>query len=217
MNIHINKVHFPVTVLGPGKRLGIWVQGCNINCPGCVSQDTWKTSADSLMPIDLLLASCRVMTDSALDGVTISGGEPFEQPAALRELLDGLHEWRLELAQPFDILCYSGFPLTYLQKHHSAILSQLDAIITEPFDQSVPRGKVWRGSTNQPLIMLSDFGREKYNSCLNDEYRGKGTLQVSVDEQRIWYIGIPDRTDMDSIQSVLEQKGIIQERVSWRA
>jgi anaerobic ribonucleoside-triphosphate reductase activating protein len=217
MNIHINKVHFPVTVLGPGKRLGIWVQGCNINCPGCVSQDTWEASSESLMPIDLLLASCRVMTNSELDGVTISGGEPFEQSEALGALLDGLHEWRLELEKPFDILCYSGFSLTHLQKHYLPILSRLDAIIPEPFKQALPRGKVWRGSTNQPLVPLSDFGKEKYNSNLNHDYVGKGALQVSVDDKRIWYIGIPDRTDMDSIQSVLEQKGIIQEKVSWRA
>ena len=41
MKIAINKAHFPVTVLGPGRRIGIWLQGCSIHCKGCVSQDTW--------------------------------------------------------------------------------------------------------------------------------------------------------------------------------
>jgi anaerobic ribonucleoside-triphosphate reductase activating protein len=217
MNIYINKVHYPVTVLGPGKRLGIWVQGCSLKCPGCISQDTWVTAAESFMPISFLLNSCRAMTSSQLDGVTISGGEPFEQPDALCKLIDGLHQWRSELEEPFDILCYSGLTLTYLQKHHSAILSRLDALIPEPFQQSLPRGNVWRGSTNQTLVPLSRLGREKYHSHLDREYIAKGALQVSVDEQRIWYIGMPDRKDMDVVQSVLEQKGIIQEKVSWRA
>ncbi|HSV19446.1 MAG TPA: 4Fe-4S cluster-binding domain-containing protein, partial [Casimicrobiaceae bacterium] len=40
--IELNKAHWPVTVLGPGKRIGLWLQGCSIHCPGCVSQDTWS-------------------------------------------------------------------------------------------------------------------------------------------------------------------------------
>ena len=36
----LSRMHFPVTTLGPGNRIGIWVQGCTIRCPGCVSADT---------------------------------------------------------------------------------------------------------------------------------------------------------------------------------
>ncbi len=43
--IELNKAHWPVTVLGPGRRIGLWVQGCSIHCPGCVSQDTWPKDA----------------------------------------------------------------------------------------------------------------------------------------------------------------------------
>jgi anaerobic ribonucleoside-triphosphate reductase activating protein len=39
MKIAVSKAHYPVTVLGPGKRIGIWL-GCRIQCKGCVSQDT---------------------------------------------------------------------------------------------------------------------------------------------------------------------------------
>ncbi|HAU1321526.1 TPA: radical SAM protein, partial [Legionella pneumophila] len=42
MMIYISRVHFPVTTLGPGHRIGIWFQGCSIRCPGCISTDTWN-------------------------------------------------------------------------------------------------------------------------------------------------------------------------------
>ena len=41
MNISLSRVHFPVTTLGPGQRLGLWFQGCSIRCAGCISADTW--------------------------------------------------------------------------------------------------------------------------------------------------------------------------------
>ena len=48
--IGLNRVHFPVTALGPGRRVGIWLQGCSIRCPGCMSLDTWAPAA-ATMPV----------------------------------------------------------------------------------------------------------------------------------------------------------------------
>ena len=79
MKIAVNKAHFPVTVLGPGRRIGIWVQGCKIHCKGCVSQDTWEADPGRETTVARLLAWCRKTTEGAFDGVTISGGEPFDR------------------------------------------------------------------------------------------------------------------------------------------
>ena len=121
-SIELNKAHFPVTVLGPGRRIGIWFQGCSIGCTGCISQDTWSPDASKSMDVPTLLAWCREVAGGALDGVTISGGEPFEHPVALAALLDGLHAWRAETSADFDILCYSGLPLRRLRAEHRPIL-----------------------------------------------------------------------------------------------
>src|SRR5215218_593389 len=88
--IQLNKAHWPVTVLGPGRRIGLWMQGCSIHCPGCVSQDTWPADPATAITVDALVDWCRTTTGSALDGVTISGGEPFDQPDALLRLLVAL-------------------------------------------------------------------------------------------------------------------------------
>lgn len=124
MKIRLNKAHFPVTTLGFGRRIGFWFQGCNIRCAGCVSRDTWD--ADSEREIDLsdVLDWCRSVP-TLPDGVTISGGEPFEQPEGLLALLDALAAWRDEMAAGFDILCYSGMPLPRLTRRFGEILLRL--------------------------------------------------------------------------------------------
>lgn len=217
MNIAINKAHFPVTVLGPGRRLGIWVQGCTIHCKGCVSQDTWPRDRQREMPVAQLLAWCRQVAKDGLDGVTISGGEPFEQPLALSQLLDGLRAWRTKEGLDFDLLCYSGYPLATLRKRHARLLEKLDAVIAEPYVDSLPATQLWRGSANQKLELLSERGRERYADYLEAPIAEVAKrMQVSVDGSRVWYIGIPARGDMQALEAQCRERGVVFESVSWR-
>jgi anaerobic ribonucleoside-triphosphate reductase activating protein len=217
VNIAINKAHFPVTVLGPGRRLGIWVQGCTIHCKGCVSQDTWPLDHQREMPVAQLLAWCRQVAKDGFDGVTISGGEPFEQALALSQLLDGLRAWRKKDELDFDILCYSGYPLATLRKRHARLLEKLDAVIAEPYVDGLPATQLWRGSSNQKLELLSERGRERYADYL-DAPAGDASkrMQVSVDGSRVWYIGIPARGDMQALEAQCRERGVVFESVSWR-
>lgn len=217
MKISINKAHFPVTVLGPGRRIGIWVQGCSIGCKGCVSQDTWARDPGRDMPVAQLLNWCRRTTAGALDGVTISGGEPFEQPRALAALLDGLHQWRGAGGPNFDILCYSGYPLATLQRDHAALLAQLDALIPEPFVHAKPLTHLWRGSANQPLVLLSPRGQDRYAKVVEASASGADKrIQAMVDGERIWYVGIPGRGDMAALEAACQARGLTFDQVSWR-
>lgn len=217
MKIAVNKAHFPVTVLGPGQRLGIWVQGCSIHCRGCVSQDTWAPDKKREMPVEQLLAWCKEVTQGAVDGVTISGGEPFDQPRALSTLLDGLARWRQAAGLDFDVLCYSGYPLATLRKQHARVLGKLDAVIAEPYVDSLPATHAWRGSANQKLETLSERGRERYAAHL--EARTEDTnkrIQMSLDGKRVWYIGIPARGDMAALEAECRERGVAFDEVSWR-
>ena len=67
--LQLNKAHWPVTVLGPGRRIGLWVQGCAIHCRGCVSQDTWPADPAKAMPVRDIVAWCKRVSGDALDGV----------------------------------------------------------------------------------------------------------------------------------------------------
>lgn len=216
MRIEINKAHFPVTVLGPGRRIGIWLQGCHIRCAGCMSHDTWD--ADSTKRIDVadLLAWCAKITQGVVDGITISGGEPFGQPEALLELLEGIHAWRSRLTLPVDILCYSGYPWRKLLRDHPAILHLLDAIIPEPFVQKLPQAHIWRGSSNQVLIPLSELGHARYAKFRSVPSSTQRGVQVAVSAHRIWLIGIPKVADLEALHEYCESAGISQEGMSWR-
>jgi anaerobic ribonucleoside-triphosphate reductase activating protein len=215
--LQLNKAHWPVTVLGPGRRIGIWVQGCSIHCPGCVSQDTWPRDQSKAIPVRDLLTWCRKVSSGALDGVTISGGEPFEQPKALRVLLDGLIAWRRDAALDFDILCYSGLPQRRLEKEHAALLARLDAIIPEPYVNDLPQGNVWRGSRNQPLVPLSARGKTRYAAHVEEAADAHGKrMQAAVDGKRVWMIGIPGRGDMAAVEALCAARGLALTDVSWR-
>jgi anaerobic ribonucleoside-triphosphate reductase activating protein len=215
VRIRLNKLHFPVTVLGPGRRMGVWVQGCTIGCRGCLSRDTWAPDGGREVEVEVLAAWCRDIAEHGADGLTITGGEPFEQALALDEFLDAVGSWRGSLAHEFDVLCYSGFPLTRLRREHASTLAKLDAVIPEPFIQRLPRGNVWRGSSNQPLVPLSDLGRVRYSEHIDRGIEGRGKLQVHVTSGRVWYIGIPDRDDMDRQMSLSRDAGLILKNASW--
>jgi anaerobic ribonucleoside-triphosphate reductase activating protein len=169
------------------------------------------------MPVAQLLSWCRQTSAGAFDGVTISGGEPFEQPRALAALLDGLHRWRSQGGPDFDILCYSGYPLATLQRDHAALLAKLDALIPEPFVQAKPITHLWRGSANQPLVLLSPRGQRRYADYVEAPADpAHKRMQAMVDGSRVWYVGIPARGDMAALEASCKARGIAFDQVSWR-
>lgn len=216
MKIAVNKAHYPVTVLGPGQRIGIWLQGCSIRCKDCVSRDTWDVDPEKYITVAALLAWCRRVATADFSGVTISGGEPFDQPQSMGALLKGLHDWRDSTAIDFDILCYSGYPLTTLRKKHAKLLALLDAVIPEPYVDGLPLTKVWRGSANQPLVPLSPRGEARFRPHLEAPAEAGRRMQVAADGQRLWFIGIPDRGDMAELEALCRQRGLTLDAVSWR-
>lgn len=217
MNILLNKAHFPVTVLGPGRRIGLWLQGCTIRCKGCVSQDTWPADPARALPVKTLLDWCKRVAKEGFDGITISGGEPFDQPKSLLALLTQLDVWRTAASLDFDILCYSGYPLKTLEQKHSKILARLDALIPEPYADGRPLGALWRGSDNQTLVPLSPRGRVRFAESIDaPQAVTEKRMQVSVEDGKLWMIGIPHRGDMAALEDLCRQRGMHLDAVSWR-
>ncbi|MFD0685028.1 4Fe-4S single cluster domain-containing protein [Actinomadura fibrosa] len=229
------KAHYPVTTLGPGTRAGIWTQGCTLHCPGCLSRDTWDADPGKAVPVEAIIGWLASLP-GPLDGVTVSGGEPFQQPAALAALLRGVRAWRDSRPHEsigLDILVYSGYVYSRLSRTEETreILDMCDAVITGPYvDRLNPGGRhpgggslLWRGSANQRLVPLSPLGRERYGAQAgvgDTEEEAGPRVQVSVDEgpegRRVYYIGIPRRGDMEHLTSRLERAGVRAGDVSWR-
>jgi anaerobic ribonucleoside-triphosphate reductase activating protein len=215
MTIRMNKAHFPVTVLGPGRRIGLWLQGCSIRCPGCVSRDTWDAAETSATDVDAVLAWCRALAPQAPNGITITGGEPFDQAAALTMLLDGLREWRATARLSFDILCYSGYPMRVLTRRYAYVLARLDAVAPEPYVIGQPATDPLIGSQNQRVIPLTGFGRERYGATRNEQSAKR--IQLAVSDGAVWLIGIPRPGDLDEMGARCAEQGVVLKEVSWRA
>ena len=210
VRLNINKLHYPVTVLGPGERVGIWLQGCSIGCHGCISLDTWPADDRHAASVAAVLAWLDGIS-GMVDGVTISGGEPFDQPGALLGLLRGIRG-RRELAHA-DVLVYSGRTLELLTERFPDHLALIDALISDPF-LGHHDGATLRGSSNQRLTLLSDLGRRRYEGADHD--KNASTLQVEVNGGRIWMIGIPQRGDIERFEATMRSKGVALEDVSWQ-
>ena len=221
--LRLNRTHYPVTVLGPGIRAGIWVQGCTIGCSGCVARDTWDADGGAAVDVEAVLDWLREL-DGPVEGVTVSGGEPFQQPEALAELLDGIAAWRDGLAEEVDVLVYSGYPWSRLSRttRFAAALQRCDAVIAGPYVARRNNGIALRGSDNQRVVALTPLGERRYRqpeSGSGDDAGsgGEQRMQVSVDGDRIYCIGIPRSGDMDRLTEHLADAGVLLEDLTWRA
>lgn len=202
MHLAINKVHFPVTTLGYGRRLGIWTQGCSIHCPGCVSRDTWDALPDHRIALEELLAGCAQWLAQA-DGVTISGGEPFDQPDALRELLK-----LLRARTAGDLLVFSGYPNERLFAQHADVLALADVLISEPFVAHAGQTLALRGSDNQRIFLLSPLARERYPTDLDQRpWSPQRQLDLMLEGDAIWMAGIPEPGAMAKLREKLRALG----------
>jgi anaerobic ribonucleoside-triphosphate reductase activating protein len=214
VNILVNKAHYPVSVLGYGKRVGIWLQGCSIHCPSCCSRDTWEFDKERGIDVAALVDWCREVSDDSLDGVTISGGEPFDQPEALMLLLEALSKWRGETAKPFDILLYSGYSESFIIREFVKHTYSLDAVVAGPFRQSLVGNKKFCGSENQQMVIFSALAEERYGAKGLEDW--KTGIQVNADPEGIWMVGIPRPKDLERFEDGCSNRGLILGKPSWR-
>ena len=121
-------------VNGPGRRAVVWVQGCLRECPGCFNPASWSFEPNQIISVDELVK--RILDDPENEGVTFSGGEPFWQASVLAEVAKQVK------AHGLNVMSFSGFPLTDLQKENApegsqALLEQLDILIDGPYIESL--------------------------------------------------------------------------------
>ncbi|WP_220679224.1 4Fe-4S single cluster domain-containing protein [Frischella sp. Ac48] len=201
LTVGISRIHFPVTTLGPGRRLGIWFQGCSLRCEGCISVDTWAT-AKTLIPIEQLMMKLSSYLP-LIDGITISGGEPFDQFEALLAIVVQLRE-----RTKVDILVYTGYAVEDITDQLQQIKPYIDVLISDPFQRQSSQTLRLRGSDNQRLHCFTSQAVEKfayYQQAVTTEDK---VLDVMFDaEGVVWFAGIPRRDDFVKLQTLLKQQG----------
>lgn len=209
----LSRIHHPVTNLGFGVRVGIWLQGCTIGCLGCVSRDTWPTVESSCTTVRSITDTVNTHLDG-LDGVTISGGEPTDQPAGLQELLTGLRDL---IGPDRDILVYTGRSLSEACGRVPALRAVADVVISEPFVAGLADDSALRGSSNQVVSPMSSLGTQRYPADgVEDAYADqRHQIGIHVDEGTLRLVGIPRRGDMARLSRRLKTAGIGFDEASW--
>lgn len=143
---------------GPGIRTSIFVTGCSLNCKNCFNKDyqnpsfgnPWTEKEDELL--------ISYLSDPNVAGLTILGGEPFENAQGLISLLKKIKTNK-------SIWIYSGYTYDYLIKNDDTLelLKLVDVLVDGPFIESMKDLNLYfRGSRNQRIIDVKE-------SLLNDE------------------------------------------------
>ena len=154
------------TVDGEGIVVSLWMQGCPIHCPGCHNPQSWDIGNGRKVEIDDLIEEIESYGNKK---VTITGGDPFDQPEQLYELLRRLkgRDYNVQIwvytGYRYEDLCldsgFRGYSLRYI-----------DGLVDGPFIQELRDTSLrFRGSSNQKIYLRDSQGnlredKEKYSS-----------------------------------------------------
>lgn len=159
--VRVSGVAHNSLIEGRGRRSTAKFQGCAIRCEQCITPDSWDPSGGYLVPVDRLADA---LLDPAYDrdGVTILGGEPFQQPDGLLALVRAL---RMKGCP--HVLCYSGYTYEVLRRRArreptiGTILDEIDVLIDGPYVQALADwAGPWTGSGNQRVIDLRETRKQ---------------------------------------------------------
>ena len=149
MQIRLAGVEPKSIVDGPGYRMAVFVQGCPHHCPGCHNPATHDFSGGTLR--DTAEITAMLGKNPLVRGVTLTGGEPMMQAAALCEIARAARE------RGMSVWCYTGYTLEALLKEQNPdrmrLLALVDVLVDGPYiahERSLDL--LYCGSRNQRLI-----------------------------------------------------------------
>ncbi len=186
MDVLINLIHYPVYVLGVGKRVGVWFQGCKIRCKGCMSQYTWSFNEKYKRNINDVLNEIK---SYGVKKITFSGGEPFDQPKQLKYILEDLKKSGFE-----DILVYTGYEYEEIKEKYSDILKYIDVLIAGRFIEGLESDYIWKGSENQKMYIFNKKLENVYKKY--KKMKKNKELQIVEKNNDIYILGIPYQKDI---------------------
>ena len=197
--MYIARLLYPIRVLGPGDRIGIWFDGCSRRCLGCSNPELWEFDDKYHVDLDHVLSLIdSIDKHNKIDGFTITGGDPFEQPDALMELLPCLRRVST------DILVYTGFLYSEIKDKFRDILQNVTVIIDGKYVESLNRCEILRGSTNQNIIVLDQNYNDLYSSYLS----GNSEIQNFMTSDGLISVGIHRPGYQRQLDDLLKKKGL---------
>ena len=149
-HIYLFRLYHDSVTDGFGRRSVVQVAGCSIRCAGCYVPETHERANGRAFSIDEIISEIDSQRERH-DGVTVLGGEPFDQAESLLTLVEKLK------AKNYHVAVYSGYTLENLLARRSEsvnqILEKIDLLIDGAFDRNLTKGAgEYRGSSNQKII-----------------------------------------------------------------
>lgn len=137
---------------GVGLRMAIFTQGCPHHCVGCHNPQTHDFSGGQTLTTDEIIS--RFLRNPLLDGITLTGGEPFCQAADCAQLARAAKEHGL------NVWAYTGYTLEELLREANpdrlALLELVDVLVDGPFLLSQRSLELrFRGSRNQRVLDMA--------------------------------------------------------------
>lgn len=167
--------------LGPFKRFALWVQGCNKRCRGCVSPDAQPLDSGDSVAVSELAEE--ILAVPGIEGITISGGEPFLQQEALRALIDAVRSKR-----DLGVIIYTG--MCYEEVRDTPLARRCDILIDGEYMEELNDDRSLRGSSNQRVICLTG----RYKDLIGQYYGQPGRkVEFVPTDSGIQMIGIPSK------------------------
>lgn len=185
---------------GPGERTAIWVQGCTIRCAGCFNPHMWGFYGGEVFTPEALVA--RIL-DARTEGLTLLGGEPFDQAAALARVSAGVR------SAGRSVMTFTGYTIAQLQQavddgrdDVAALLAETDLLVAGPFlaDQ-IDTERPWVGSTNQEFALLN----ERFPRLLDDLSSTSDRVEITVDAGG--QIAVNGWAELDTLDELLDKLG----------
>lgn len=137
------------SVDGPGLRTSIYMAGCNHHCPGCHNPKSWDFGGGQERTLDELMQA--IAYNEA--PVTLSGGDPLQQPEGTRALV---HRIKQELG--YNVWCYTGYTWEEIMADPVLLdtVREVDVVVEGPFIEAERDISLrFRGSRNQRLVDVS--------------------------------------------------------------
>ncbi len=201
----VKHIHYPVTCLGPGNRVGIWTVGCRHRCKGCISQNLWDFDESKRVSIvDIINKVSEYRAHNPDLGITISGGDPFMQED-LPDLLQQINTLGID-----DVLIYTGFTLEeLLQKFpefEERYAKYIGVLIDGRYVEELNDNKPLRGSSNQRIL----FFNQSLISLYQEGLIGDRKFQLMVtDDGKLNVYGVPPKGFLDNISKDCLKKGVL--------
>lgn len=176
------------SVEGPGLRYALWVQGCDIDCPGCCNQELLPFVRRHVMSSYEIAFEIEQARDLyGIEGVTFLGGEPAYQAKGLAEVATFCQSQRL------SVMVFTGFRLEQLRQRNlpgiEQLLNHTDVLVDGPFVAARrDSSRNWVGSENQRFHYFS----QRYNTSIetsSDDIPAV-ELRIALDE-RLGINGFP--------------------------